>query len=117
MAMNIEFLRKLPELDTIFGRGYGEEVDWCQRARQKGGRHLGVGGLFVEHRGGTSFGSAEKLKLIRKNNQTIARRYPRYDGEVQDFIQVDPLNTPRLALGHCLGRHTPARRCSDLFGA
>lgn len=99
MAMNIEFLRKIPELDTIFGRGYGEEVDWCQRARQKGGRHLGVGGLFVEHRGGTSFGSAEKLKLIRKNNQTIARRYPRYDAEVQDFIRVDPLNTPRLALG------------------
>lgn len=98
MAMNINFLRKCPQLDTIFGRGYGEEVDWCQRVREMGGRHVGLGGLFVEHRGGTSFGSAEKLKLIRKNNQTIARRYPCYDAEVQEFIRVDPLSTPRLAL-------------------
>lgn len=98
MAIHIDFLRRLPELDTVFGRGYGEEVDWCQRARQLGGRHLGVGSLFVEHRGGTSFGSNEKLKLIQKNSKTIARRYPRYDAEVQDFIRHDPLNTPRLAL-------------------
>ena len=59
---------------------------------------LRLGGLFVEHRGGTSFGSAEKRKLIRKNGETISRRYPRYDAEVQDFIGNDPLNTPRLAL-------------------
>ena len=98
MAMHIDFLRKFPELDTIFGRGYGEEVDWCQRVRQKGGRHIGLGSLFVEHRGGTSFGSDEKIKLIRKNNQTIAQRYPTYDSEVQDFIHVDPLSTARLAL-------------------
>ncbi|WP_084697423.1 glycosyltransferase [Paracoccus sp. S4493] len=99
MAMHIDFLRKFPELDIHFGRGYGEEVDWCQRVRQKGGRHLGLGGLFVEHRGGTSFGSDEKMKLIRKNNQTIAKRYPNYDADVQDFIHVDPLGTSRLALG------------------
>lgn len=98
MAMHIDFLRKIPALDTGFGRGYGEEVDWCQRARQKGGRHLGLGGLFVEHQGGISFGSAEKLKLIQKNGETISRRYPRYDADVQDFIRNDPLNTPRLAL-------------------
>lgn len=98
MAMSINFLRKLPELDTSFGRGYGEEVDWCQRTRSLGGHHLGLGSLFVEHHGGTSFGSSEKLKLIRKNNETISRRYPSYDEEVQRFVQCDPLATPRLAL-------------------
>lgn len=98
MAMNIAYLQVLPELDTAFGRGYGEEVDWCQRARQMGGRHLGLGGLFVEHRGGTSFGSAEKQKLVRQNNAIVARRYPRYDADVQDFIGNDPLITPRLGL-------------------
>lgn len=98
MAMHIDFLRNLPELDTSFGRGYGEEVDWCQRIRKMGGRHLGLGGLFVEHRGGTSFGSSEKLKLMQKNGETISRRYPRYDSDVQHFIRQDPLNTPRLAL-------------------
>lgn len=98
MAMHIDMLKKLPEFDTVFGRGYGEEVDWCQRAYKLGGRHLGLAGLFVEHRGGTSFGSDEKLRLIEKNGEIVSHRYPRYDADVQDFIRNDPLKTPRLAL-------------------
>lgn len=98
MAMNIDFLKKEPEFDTSFGRGYGEEVDWCQKVRRLGGRHLGLPGLFVEHRGGESFGSEEKLKLVKKNNETISRRYPPYDMEVQTFIAADPLVTARVAL-------------------
>lgn len=98
MAISIDFLRQLPELDTIFGRGYGEEVDWCQKARALGGRHLGLPGLFVEHRGGESFGSAEKQALVLKNNALVAHRYPDYDRQVQEFIQADPLITPRVAL-------------------
>ena len=98
MALNIDYLRDVPEFDTAFGRGYGEEVDWCQRVRQLGGRHLGLAGLFVEHRGGVSFGSAEKLKLVRKNNAIVAGRYPAYDAEVQRFIREDPLSGPRVAL-------------------
>jgi len=98
MALNIAYLRKLPALDESFGRGYGEEVDWCQKARALGGRHLGLAGLFVEHRGGESFGSEEKRALVLKNNRIIAGRYPFYDREVQDFIQSDPLVTARVAL-------------------
>ncbi|WP_188569652.1 glycosyltransferase [Cribrihabitans marinus] len=102
MAMNIQYLADLPEFDTKFGRGYGEEVDWCQRARAIGGRHLGLPSLFVEHRGGSSFGSAEKLKLIRRNSDTISERYPNYDRDVQDFIRADLLAAPRVALGLAL---------------
>lgn len=102
MAMAIGYLRRLPKLDPAFGRGYGEEVDWCQRVSRLGGRHLAVPGLFVEHRGGASFGSAEKTRLIRQNNALISNRYPGFDGAVQDFIRRDPLATPRLALGIAL---------------
>lgn len=98
MALHIDWLRAVPQLDEIFGRGYGEEVDWCQRVRALGGRHLGVPGLFVEHRGGESFGQAEKERLIARNGQIITSRYPRYDQEVQDFIASDPLVTARLIL-------------------
>lgn len=98
MAMNIDYLKLEPQLDTIFGKGYGEEVDWCRRVKARGGRHLGHAGLFVEHRGGTSFGSEEKLKLVMANNQIIAKRYTGYDQMVQDFIRHDPLSSPRLAL-------------------
>ncbi|MBO6624259.1 MULTISPECIES: glycosyltransferase [Paracoccaceae] len=98
MAINAAFLRRLPALDTVFGRGYGEEVDWCQKAAALGGRHIGLGNLFVEHRGGESFGTLQKQELLRRNGATISRRYPRYDAQVQDFIATDPLKSVRLAL-------------------
>jgi O-antigen biosynthesis protein len=98
MAMSIDYLRQIPTLDTAFGRGYGEEVDWCQKARALGGRHLGLANLFVEHRGGSSFGSAEKQRLVAHNNNIISARYPGYDADVHGFIAADPLTAPRLAL-------------------
>lgn len=98
MAMSIDYLRRVPQLDTAFGRGYGEEVDWCQKARALGGRHLGLANLFVEHKGGTSFGTTEKQRLIARNGAVISRRYPGFDADVQRFIADDPLAASRLAL-------------------
>lgn len=99
MAMAPRYLALVPEFDTAFGRGYGEETDWCQKTRRLGGRHLGTPHLFVEHRGGLSFGSAAKVKLLERNGAEISRRYPDYDREVQGFIRSDPLVSARLALG------------------
>ncbi len=98
MAMSIDYLRRLPTLDTVFGRGYGEEVDWCQRARALGGRHLGLANLFVEHRGGSSFGQPEKQRLVAANGSIISRRYPSFDADVQKFLTQDPLVASRLAM-------------------
>ncbi len=99
MALSPRFLALVPEFDTAFGRGYGEETDWCQKTRALGGRHLGLANLFVEHRGGTSFGSEAKRRLLERNGAEISRRYPGYDREVQEFIRDDPMVTARLALG------------------
>jgi len=98
MALGMRYLKAHPQFDTIFGRGYGEETDWCQRARAMGGRHVAAANLFVEHRGGVSFGSAAKQKLLMRNGAEISRRYPKYDAQVQRFIQDDPLGSVRLAL-------------------
>lgn len=98
MAMSRRFLNRVPQLDTAFGRGYGEEVDWCQKTRKLGGKHLGLAGLFVEHKGGASFGTAEKTRLIATNNARISARYPGYDREVQEFLLQDPLRSARMAL-------------------
>lgn len=99
MAMAPAFLSEIPAFDEAFGRGYGEEVDWCQRARQLGGRNVAAINLFVEHRGGISFGSVEKQKLLHANSKRISQRYPSFDQEVQDFIRTDSLTTARLMLG------------------
>lgn len=99
MAMNIEALRENPQLDTAFGRGYGEEVDWCQKAAAQGWRNLLTAGLFVEHQGGQTFGSEAKMALIRQNGAIISERYPQFDAEVQAFMATDPLAVQRLLLG------------------
>ncbi|WP_226783022.1 glycosyltransferase [Oceaniglobus trochenteri] len=98
MALAPRFLALEPGFDPVFGPGYGEEVDWCQKTRRHGGRHLCTARLFVEHRGGSSFGSEQKKALVARNNRTVSQRYPTYDREVQDFLTVDPLRGPRLAL-------------------
>ena len=98
MALAPRFLQQVPQLDTAFGRGYGEETDWCQKTRALGGRHVCAQNLFVEHRGGASFGSVTKQKLLQRSAAEISRRYPRFDSDVAAFLQADPLTTPRLAL-------------------
>ncbi|MEM9232103.1 MAG: glycosyltransferase, partial [Pseudomonadota bacterium] len=99
MALSPAFLARVPAFDEVFAPGYGEEADWCQKTRAQGGRHVCASNLFVEHRGGASFGSVAKQTLLARNGAEISRRYPAYDNEVQAFIQSDPLTTPRLALG------------------
>jgi GT2 family glycosyltransferase len=98
MAMNRRFLRQIPSFDTAFGRGYGEEVDWCRKASALGGRHVGLAGLFVHHIGGASFGSAEKQERIARNNALVARRHPTHDAEVQRFLEDDPAFAHRFVL-------------------
>lgn len=99
MAMKHEYLRQIPKFDTVFGRGYGEEVDWCQKVSALGGLHMCQPALFVEHRGGASFGSVEKQAAIARNNQLVSKRYPGFDQSVQHFIATDPLRTARLLAG------------------
>ena len=98
MALSRQWLAKVSQLDTAFGRGYGEEVDWCQRVAALGGRNVLTGAVFVEHRGGMSF-KEEKKRLIEEHNRLISCRYPNYDAAVQRFIRADPAVGPRLALG------------------
>ncbi len=99
MALDRAWLSRFPDFDTTFGRGYGEEVDWCQKLVRQGAVHLAVPNLFVEHRGGSSFGSMEKAERLARNNAIISSRYPEFDKDVQSFVATDPLRSSRLALG------------------
>ena len=98
MAMNRAFLDRIGGFDTAFGKGYGEEVDWCQKARRLGGRNVAVSTLYVAHRGSASFGPLEKTKQIKAAATLVAKRYPHYDQEVQNWVMSDPMAPGRLAL-------------------
>ena len=47
----------------LFAQGYGEENDFCLRARHLGWRHVAATGVFVAHIGGQSFGAAARHLL------------------------------------------------------
>jgi GT2 family glycosyltransferase len=78
-------------------RGYGEETDWCLRARARGWRHMGATHVFVAHQGGISFGD-EKALRVAHNNAILTRRYPDASDRYQDFCLRDPLKPARQSL-------------------
>ncbi len=80
-----------------FGKGYGEENDFCQRAAKAGWRNLHLLDTFVLHTGGVSFGDA-KSPRERAAMDTVARLHPSYARDVHAFVQEDPARPWRLAL-------------------
>ncbi|WP_024896934.1 glycosyltransferase [Brucella rhizosphaerae] len=77
-----------------FGRGYGEENDFCQRASAVGYFNIIAASVFVRHYGSTSFGS-EKADLIKNAVLKLTSLHPNYVEDVNEFIRVDPLKKYR----------------------
>ncbi|HEX8593751.1 MAG TPA: glycosyltransferase family 2 protein [Pseudomonas sp.] len=83
--------------ETGLSRGYGEETDWCMRARALGWRHMGAPAVFIAHQGGISFGE-EKTLRVAQNNAILRRRYPDASARFDDFCLRDPIKPARQAL-------------------
>lgn len=98
MAMNRRFLDRIGGFDPAFGRGYGEEVDWCQKARQAGGKNVLATSVFIGHEGGASFGAAEKNENLASSSSIIRSRYPGYNRAVQDWAEAAPHAIQRMIL-------------------
>ena len=107
MAMSRACLREVGLFDAErFGRGYGEENDFCLRASAVGWRHVAATDLFVWHRGGGSFG-VEREALIAAAQATLGELHPGYGELVRDFIRRDPLQPVRAALDAARVRADP----------
>jgi len=82
--------RKLIEeyglFDEIFGKGYGEEVDFCLRIRTHGYSSAISNWSYVFHIEGRSFGLDKKNALIRESSKIITQRYPTYRQDVTNYI-------------------------------
>ena len=81
--------------EKSFGRGYGEETDWCQRAVAKGWIHRISTLAFVFHAGSQSFEAAERLSLLERNLPRVAELHPNYFAHVIRFVEDDPLQEAR----------------------
>ncbi len=96
MYIKAACLRDTGPLDhEQFGRGYGEENDFCQRALARGWKSVISADLFAYHEGGVSF-SGEKAERIANAMRTIDRLHPNYHADVQRFISADLLKPQRI---------------------
>ena len=91
-------LEEVGEFDERgFGKGYGEENDFCLRARRRGWRHVAATGVFVRHAGARSFGRSREL-LTTRNRRVINHRHPGYDELIREFVDADSLRESKRAI-------------------
>ena len=76
--------------EQTFGRGYGEENDFCQRALARGFVNVIADDAFVYHKGHASFGRDASDRLSR-NLAILNRRYPHYDSDIAAVVDDHPL--------------------------
>ncbi len=93
LALNI-----IGYFDETLSPGYGEEVDWSQRAVANGFIHVLADDIFVFHKGSRSFAVGGKKQQIQKaHEQVIAARYPWYHPWVS-AISADSKGSLALAV-------------------
>ena len=80
-----------------FGKGYGEENDFCIRAHNAGWTNLHLLDTFVRHVGGISFGDSKSERELNAM-RTLAKLHPRYDSDVHHFIGRDPAQWARRVI-------------------
>ena len=80
-----------------FGRGYGEENDFCVRAFEQGMRNVHALDVFVFHSGETSFG-ADASQAKKAGLKALIAKHPGYIARVEKYIGVDPARKARQRL-------------------
>lgn len=93
--------------EATFGRGYGEENDFCLRAEAAGWRNVLAADVFVYHQGSVSFGD-DRHALMESAGAAILARYPDYMDKVVDFVTHDPVAPLRDRINTIRSRTSPA---------
>lgn len=99
MYIRREAIVDIGMLDEVaFPRGYGEENDFCMRARSHGWINIIDDATYVFHDRSKSFGG-EKTALIQAGRKEVDRRYPDYKHAIKVFSE-----SPLIALTRFAGR-------------
>jgi GT2 family glycosyltransferase len=87
--------------EEAFGKGYGEENDFCMRALKSGWKNLQALDCAVFHQGEVSFGSGSHPGKERAT-RIINERYPDYESLVGIHAAQDPARLVRMGAGLAL---------------
>ncbi|WP_461653981.1 glycosyltransferase [Methylorubrum aminovorans] len=83
--------------EATFGKGYGEENDYCLRARNAGYINIQANDIFVYHSGGASFDSTYK-KNMSAIERKLHSKHPNYQSLVHAHVAADPAQHARRRL-------------------
>ena len=80
--------------DVTFGKGYGEENDFCYRALNRGYIHILCDNTFVYHKGTQSFKkenlTADRVALIEEHMQKLRAKHEVYVNKTDHYLSVNP---------------------------
>ena len=108
-------LRAVGEFDAAtFGRGYGEENDFCLRAAGLGWRNVLCDDAYVVHIGNASFGPSGE-RAGGENMRRLVVRWPHYQQQIAEYIMADPLRPLRERIQRRLAQLQHPRAQRDLF--
>lgn len=83
------------DIDT-FGKGYGEENDFCYRALDLGYTNVLCDNTFIYHKGTQSFtkenATASRMELIEEHMKLLRGKHPIYVERTDLFIANNPLS-------------------------
>jgi len=104
MAISRQAIEDIGQFDeAAFGRGYGEENDFCMRASQAGMVNVLCDDAYVAHVGAASFGPVG-LHPGQDSMNRLLLKHPDYQDRVQTFIGQDPLAPRRNYLLNAIRR-------------
>lgn len=77
MFIKRNLLKEIGFFDAeTFGKGYGEENDFCCRAELRGYKHVLCDDTFIYHKGTASFNTTQKKALAEEHAKILEDRYP-----------------------------------------
>jgi len=74
----------------LFGKGYGEENDFCLKLGEAGYYNVVDDATFVYHKGQCSFKETTNTRL-KENLAVLGKKYPYYFSMVQKFVKNNPM--------------------------
>lgn len=95
--------------EASFGKGYGEENDFCMRSLKAGWRHVHALDVFAWHKGSVSFGETQPERVTQAL-KVLHELHPDYESRVHRFIQQDPAAMARHRVDLLRLRESPLPR-------
>lgn len=94
MMIRREVIDRYGLFDEVYGKGYGEENDFCMRIRREGWKCAIANKAFVFHYKARSFSEERRSAQVAKNEKILDERYPEYRQLIRDY--VEEINEPSV---------------------